>query len=85
MGQPGPLPRTRLSEEKIMTAIRIVANNLGSRVQAAIENGETGDYEVIEYLSNNDLIDGWYRDTDKKWIDNANMKAAISQRFEVRP
>ena len=67
--------------------MRLVANNLQARVAAALASGETGDYEVIEYLAENGLVLEWTRECDgeTKTFANETIQSAVTQNFEVRP
>jgi len=63
--------------------MKLLPDDIKIRASLALKAKETGDYEVICYLAENDLVEKWER--DGRVIDNTHIKAACAAGFEVRP
>jgi hypothetical protein len=69
----------------VAKSITLRSDDLLDRVDAVLDKGATGDYEVIRFIADNNLTEKWYRPSDKVEIDNEVMKCAMESNFEVRP
>ena len=65
--------------------MKLIADDVAERASRALEIGETGDYEVIRYLAERELVSEWYREGEQRHIPNEAMRAAIESNFEIRP